>query len=157
MLLRFACFLLLSFDVGATLLDTKSALIDAARTFNINPCLIQAMLIQEGGTVGKDSYHSNGAVDIGIAQINKDGAWNRYYNKLGITTEMIRDNPLISVLVMPHILQIEYSKSGDLIQAISAYHRGFGNRDTIRGYRYAQSVLSHFDVLVKRQLCYAIN
>jgi hypothetical protein len=155
MLLRFTFLLLFSFDAGAILLDTKGAIIDAARTFNVNPCLIQAMLIQEGGAVGKDTYHSNGAVDIGIAQVNKDGAWNRYYNNLGITTEMIRDNPLISVLVMPNILQIEYSKSGDLIQAISAYHRGFGNRDTVRGYRYAQSVLGHFKVLVKKQLCYA--
>lgn len=120
-----------------------SVAVDAGKLYEISPCIILAVLEQEGGVVGEDTSHPNGNIDSGIAQINVGGEWMNYFmKKYGIAHSQIRDNPLVSVMLVSYILRKELDRSGnDIIYMLSAYHAGYGKRKSLRGLKYSQSVL----------------
>lgn len=125
--------------------------------FGVGDCVIAGILRQEGGTAGHYTEHSNGAVDIGLAQINKGGAWmRRFVDEYGFTEEQIRDNPYLSILLVGYIVYQERRATGDVLEAISAYHTGFGSRRSPRGVRYAEGVLSHAKDLARNRMCFNI-
>lgn len=128
---------------------------DAGRLMGVNSCIILGVIKQEGGTVGKDTHHVNGSIDTGLAQINKNGDWMRLFeHEFGINHRMLRDNPYISILSVSYILKMELERSnGDMIDAIAAYHRGFGNRRTMKGLDYASKVLSHARQYARKGMC----
>lgn len=139
----------------SSLEDYYSVAVDAGGLYGINPCLILAVIEQEGGAVGEDTVHSNGNTDTGIAQINKNGAWMSYFKeKYDISHSQIRDNPLVSVMLVSYILRKELDRSdNDLIYMLSAYHAGYGNRRSIRGLKYSKSVLDRFIKISKKRSC----
>lgn len=144
MLLVFALLLFTSISFAETN-EVFSAALDAESSTGISHCIILAVLAKENGTPGEDTYHLNGNVDTGIAQIRRNGEWMRYFAEMGITYEMLRDNPSVATLATGHILFIELQRTGDIVQAVSAYYRGFGRSDSIEGYRYAKSVFKKIE------------
>lgn len=144
-----------SLNAQAGLLPEHYAYVkDAGDTVGIDPCLLEALIRNEGGKSGRDTKHPNGSVDTGLAQINKGGDWMKYLNKrYGITYEQLRDNDSVNILASAIILREEFLRSGDVIYAISAYHAGFGNRKSLRGLRYANDVLTKYDRLAKNKQC----
>lgn len=124
------------------------------RDFGINSCLILGVLKAESGLVGQDTHHPNGAVDTGVAQFNKGGSWMIYFKKkYGISHEQIRDNPYISVYLIGYVLKSELIKTGDMYEAISAYHRGFKNRIGRLGGEYANRVVRFASRFYKEGKC----
>lgn len=152
--IRFVFISLLYFqflNANASVLQYYDVAVEAGEMFDINPCFILGVIEQEGGSVGKDTHHRNGSVDTGIAQINRNGEWMRYFSKeYGISYDLIRDNPLVSVMLVSYILRKEFDRTGDVIYMLSSYHVGHGKRATVRGLKYSQAVLER----VKR---YPIN
>ncbi len=130
---------------------------DTSRFFNVNDCIIFGIITQEGGTPGIDTVHSNGSIDSGLAQIQKNGEWMRHFAEhYQISSEQIRDNPYLSILLVGYILRTERDRSTDMIDAISAYHRGFGNRQTARGIEYARKVIKWGHVWRVKGVCRAL-
>lgn len=142
----------ISFEASG--ISYKEAVKDAAYTYGLEPCLIQSVLRAEGGKEGELTYHSNGSVDIGRAQINQGGEWERVFNEVGISSTQIKDDSNISALLAAFIIFVEYSRSGDLIQGISAFHKGYSNRHTLSGYQYTNRVLSNYEYLMRNNLCF---
>ena len=128
---------------------------DSAHLFSIEPCLLKALLMQEGGSEGLFQRHANGSVDLGIAQINQGGEWHKFLSKeLGISDKSLADNGLLSIISAAFILSTEIKRSnGDLILGVAAYHAGFGNRLSQRGLNYASQVIDRFGVLVNKGNC----
>ena len=127
---------------------------DAGVFFGVGDCLILGVIVQEGGTPGTDTRHDNGAVDSGLAQINKNGEWMKHFaRRYKITYEQIRDNPYLSILLVGYILRTELDRSDDIFDAVSAYHRGYGRRQTVEGMRYAEKVLRWANSLRRSGRC----
>lgn len=144
MLIRIVLFWMLGVNVSYGLDVTKyyDSALESGRMFGINSCFILGILEQEGGSVGSDTYHRNGSIDTGLAQINRNGAWMRYFSdKYQIEYDAIKDNPFISIMLVAYILREELNKTNDYIYMLSAYHVGYGKRETTQGLRYSKQVL----------------
>lgn len=127
---------------------------DAGFFFDVGDCLILGVVAQEGGTPGEDTKHDNGAVDSGLAQINKNGEWMRHFSKrYGISHKQIRDNPYLSILLVGYIIRTELDRSDDIFDAISAYHRGHGRRKTLEGITYASRVFNFSNRFKEQGIC----
>lgn len=152
-------FLAFSFSFSGNVFGINSELLpyvyDSSEFFYLESCMYLAALTQEGGEVGVETIHSNGNIDIGPAQISKGGAWEKLFlREYGISSEKIRDNGEINILFGAFILSKELSRNeGDMIFALSSYHRGYGNRKGSLGIRYAKKVISHYRILLQTHEC----
>lgn len=127
----------------------------AANTFNIPYCLLRSVIATEGGSVGEDVLHSNGAVDTGYAQFNKNGAWmNWLADNAGISYEQLRDNPGVAITAAAFVLRREADrKGGNVFYAVSAWHRGSKNYKDELGTIYLKRVNRKMELLIESGDC----
>lgn len=121
--------------------EDRYFIIEVASNFRLPACILAGVLLQEGGTVGKDQVHRY-SIDMGLAQIRKGGAWQKHFLiNYGITEEELRSNRYIAILAAGYILWKERESTKSLAEAIGAYHRGYANRMDSKGYKYTRSVV----------------
>ena len=144
----------ISYESAAIENELLPYIYDSSEFFGLESCMFLAAVLQEGGTVGEDTHHPNGSVDIGPSQISKGGEWAKLFEKeFGITHSQLRDNGSLNILFGSFILSKELSRSEDIIRALSAYHRGFGNRNGILGIKYARKVIQRYKKLLGAHEC----
>jgi hypothetical protein len=146
--------LCLSCNVQAKALTTMetSCLVAATNAYGVNIDVFKAILAAEGAAENQIIHHSNGAVDIGRAQLNKGGSWYNYFIKVGITKDSLENNSCVNILVGVHILDNEKKLvNGNLPLAIGNYHRGYSKTFTISRMRYFERVNTHFQRIIKEK------
>ena len=127
---------------------------DVSKTLNIDSCLLKAILIQEGGTNGEDTIHGDGSIDTGLGQIHKNGAWMKLLeDKFNITHKQLRDNPGVNIFGAGYALKTELSRTNDVVLAVSAYRKGYGNRFSLTGLKYAKEVFKKYNKLTTTNAC----
>ncbi len=131
---------------------------DASIIFNLDVCLIYALQEGEGGSTGFDTHHSNGSIDTGLAQIKKGGVWmDLLKNEYGIEHVTLRDNGAVNILSSAFILRTELDRTEDIILALSAYHRGFGNRFSKLGLQYSNRLMSVYKRVSSSSICKTLH
>lgn len=147
-------FILPSVSHGLSTLE-KQCLADSASTFSLDPCLLHAVLHQEGGTPGEFTHHKNGATDIGRGQINRGGAWAKYLSNIGVSEDSLKNNPCVNILGAAFILSSEIdSVNGDIALGVGNYHRGYSSKVTSTRAKYFVAVSKKYTQLVKVGACY---
>ncbi|NWD57113.1 lytic transglycosylase domain-containing protein [Pseudomonas veronii] len=101
----------------------------ASQSYGIHQDILYAILLVEGGTVGRDSgANKNGTYDIGLFQINS--MHRKTFESLGISEEELRDdgctNTIAAAWHLKRVLTPEVLKDirtqDDYLRAIALYH-----------------------------------
>ena len=123
---------------------------EAARQYDIEPELLQAIAAVESGYRAEAMNHSNknGTRDIGLMQINSIHLPRLL--KQGITEQRLLDEPCLSVEVGASILAAFIKQFGYNWTAVGAYNAGPGagaERDELR-LRYARKIWARYEELM---------
>lgn len=99
----------------------------AATAFQVPEIVLESIIATEGGSVGAETRHSNGAVDLGAAQINVQHLGR--LSRLGITRGQVRDDLCINVAVAAWHLRKDFdrtdvamSRTARWVDAMLSYH-----------------------------------
>lgn len=125
---------------------TLACIADAAKTRELPLAALIGILAAEGGKTGEALSNTNGTWDMGGFQINTvhiDGLIS-----MGIEPEQVLRDGCINAHVAAWILKKEYVRTGDIWQAIGAYH----SRTPHRRDAYIARVKSHLTYLGKHGL-----
>lgn len=99
---------------------TADCVLDAARISGMPAAALFAILATEGGKTGEALSNKNGTWDMGPFQVNtvhlKDLA------AMGIAPETVLRDGRVNAYAAAWLLRKEYRRTGDLWQAIGAYH-----------------------------------
>lgn len=99
---------------------TADCVLDAARVSGMPPAALFAILATEGGKTGEALSNKNGTWDMGPFQVN-----TTHVNELaamGISPETVLRDGHVNAYAAAWLLRKEYRRTGDLWQAIGAYH-----------------------------------
>lgn len=99
---------------------TAACVLDAARASGMPAAALFAILATEGGKTGEALRNKNGTWDMGPFQVN-----TAHVNELaamGIAPETVLRDGRINAYAAAWLLRKEYRRTGDLWQAIGAYH-----------------------------------
>lgn len=99
---------------------TADCVVDAARASGMPVAALFAILATEGGKTGEALRNKNGTWDLGGFQVN-----SVHLNELatmGIAPETVLRDGRINAYAAAWLLRKEYRRTGDLWQAIGAYH-----------------------------------
>lgn len=99
---------------------TTACVLDAARVSGMPPAALFAILATEGGKTGEALSNKNGTWDMGPFQVN-----TTHVNELaamGISPETVLRDGHVNACAAAWLLRKEYRRTGDLWQAIGAYH-----------------------------------
>lgn len=99
---------------------TADCVVDAARASGMPVAALFAILATEGGKTGEALSNKNGTWDLGGFQVN-----SVHLNELaamGIAPETVLRDGRINAYAAAWLLRKEYRRTGDLWQAIGAYH-----------------------------------
>lgn len=99
---------------------TTVCVLDAARVSGMPPAALFGVLATEGGKTGEALSNKNGTWDLGAFQIN-----TVHLNELagmGIAPEAVLRDGRVNAYAAAWLLRKEYRRTGDLWQAIGAYH-----------------------------------
>lgn len=99
---------------------TADCVVDAARASGMPVAALFAILATEGGKTGEALRNRNGTWDMGPFQVN-----TAHVNELaamGIAPETVLRDGRINAYAAAWLLRKEYRRTGDLWQAIGAYH-----------------------------------
>lgn len=121
---------------------------DAARRYDIEPELLQAIAVVESGarTGAMNQSNSDGSRDIGLMQINSMHLPR--LAKQGITEERLLAEPCLSVEVGASILADFIQRFGYNWTAVGSYNAGPApGREALR-LRYAEKIWAHYEALV---------
>ena len=123
---------------------------EAARQYDIEPELLQAIAAVESGYRAEAMNHSNknGTRDIGLMQINSIHLPRLL--KQGITEDRLINEPCLSVEVGASILAEFIQRFGYNWTAVGSYNVGTGTgpeREVLR-MRYAQKIWAYYEQLV---------
>lgn len=108
---------------------TAECLSRVSSAYRVHPDVLFAILIVEGGTVGRNSAsNSNGTYDIGPFQVNS--MHRRALNELGVSEEELRNDGCINAAVaawqlrraLPVEREAEIKNEDDYLRAIARYH-----------------------------------
>lgn len=106
---------------------TAECVSHAATSYDVHPDILYALLMVEGGAVGKDANANiNGTKDIGPAQINS--VHLDELRALGITEDELRNNGCLNIYVQARYLSQVLSEvdalesEQDYLYAIARYH-----------------------------------
>lgn len=145
----------LSFAMGVPIKPlTAQCLTKSASEFQIHPDVLLAILLVEGGTVGKNSrQNDNGSYDIGIFQINT--IHRSAIAKLGITEEQLRNDGCISAAVAAwHLRNVvtpqaeaAVTNKDEYLSLIARYHSFTPSFNRI----YAKKLEAAFEYLYSKQ------
>ena len=125
---------------------TADCVLDAARVSGMPAAALFAILATEGGKIGEALSNKNGTWDLGAFQINsvhlKDLA------AMGISARAVLCDGRANAHVAAWLLRKEYRRTGNLWQAIGAYH----SRTPHRRDAYIRRVKSNLKRLRKEGL-----
>ena len=99
---------------------TTDCVVDAARASGMPVAALFAILATEGGKTGEALSNRNGTWDMGPFQVN-----TAHVNELaamGIAPETVLRDGCVNAYAAAWLLRQEYRRTGDLWQAIGAYH-----------------------------------
>lgn len=99
---------------------TADCVLDAARISGMPAAALFAILATEGGKTGEALSNRNGTWDIGPFQVN-----TIHLNELaamGISPDAVLRDGRVNAYTAAWLLRKEYQSTGDLWQAIGAYH-----------------------------------
>jgi soluble lytic murein transglycosylase-like protein len=98
---------------------------EAGARFDINPLLLQAISYTESrlNPAAVNDSNGNGTVDYGLMQINS--SWFGRLERKGISSEQIKTDPCINVMVGAWILAKNFETSGESWQSVGAYNAGY--------------------------------
>ena len=94
--------------------------VDAARTSGIPLAALVGLLATEGGQPGEALGNTNGTWDLGPFQIN-----TCHVNELvtmGIAPEAVLQSGCVGAYAAAWLLRKEYNRTGDIWEAVGAYH-----------------------------------
>ena len=125
---------------------TPACIVDAARAGGLPLAALMGILATEGGKNGEALSNANGTWDLGAFQIN-----TVHINELaamGIEPHLVLLDGCINAYAAAWVLQKEYRRTGDIWEAIGAYH----SRTPHRRDAYIQKVRKHLSRLDKNGL-----
>lgn len=126
---------------------SASCLLDVSRAFRVHPDILLAVLIVEGGTVGKDSRpNQNGSTDIGPFQINT--VHLHRLAAMGISREELRNNGCTNAkvaawLVTQAVADQPISTPEEYLTALANYHSRSQDKNAI----YRRKLEKAFELL----------
>jgi soluble lytic murein transglycosylase-like protein len=122
-----------------------ACLLLAANTYNVPPAVMIGIMNVEGGHIGQEvGPNFNGTYDLGPMQVNTRWlpALERVWQVNGTTARSwVRDNGCVNVHVAAWILRQKMDETGNLWQAIAAYHSSTPSKGT----PYANKVVAVMD------------
>lgn len=108
---------------------TSQCITQAAQRFQLHPDILYAILMVEGGTVGKDSKaNKNGSYDIGLFQLNS--IHRDTFKALGVSEELLRNDGCVNATaaawhlhrtLTPEVVS-KIQTEDDYLRAIALYH-----------------------------------
>ena len=104
------------------------------------------ILATEGGNTGEALSNRNGTWDMGPFQVNT--AHVNELSAMGIATETVLRDGCVNAYAAAWLLRKEYRRTGDLWQAIGAYH----SRTPQRRDAYIRRVQAHLERLRREGL-----
>ena len=125
---------------------TADCVLDAARASGMPAAALFAILATEGGRMGEALRNKNGTWDLGCFQVNtvhlKDLA------AMGISARAVLCDGRANAHAAAWLLRKEYRRTGNLWQAIGAYH----SRTPHRRDAYIRRVKNNMELLRKEEL-----
>lgn len=99
---------------------TAACVLDAARAGGLPAAALFGILATEGGNTGEALRNTNGTWDMGPFQINT--AHVDTLAAMGIAPEAVLQDGCVNAYAAAWLLRREYLRTGDIWQAIGAYH-----------------------------------
>ena len=103
---------------------TMACLLQAARHYQVDPVVLEAIRVVENGETGRARRNANGTSDLGPFQVNS--SWIGPLRKKGVRVsfDRLRDNGCLNAFVAAYILSEEVRRApgGSLRTAIGRYH-----------------------------------
>lgn len=99
---------------------TTTCVLDAARTHEIPVAALFAILATEGGKTGEALSNTNGTWDLGPFQVNTVHLMD--LAAIGISPSAVLCDGCVNAHAAAWLLRKEYRRTGNLWQAIGAYH-----------------------------------
>lgn len=125
---------------------TADCVLDAARVSGMPAAALFAILATEGGKTGEALSNKNGTWDMGPFQVNT--AHVNELSAMGIAPETVLRDGCVNAYAAAWLLRKEYRRTGDLWQAIGAYH----SRTPQRRDAYIRRVQAHLERLRREGL-----
>lgn len=125
---------------------TADCVVDAARASGMPVAALFAILATEGGKTGEALSNKNGTWDLGPFQVNTIHL--KVLAAMGIAPETVLRDGHVNAYAAAWLLRMEYQRTGDLWQAIGAYH----SRTPQRRDAYIQRVKAHLERLRREGL-----
>lgn len=116
---------------------TVACVVDAAQASGLPLAALVGILAAENGRTGEALLNDNGTWDMGPFQINTIHV--NALAEMGIATETVLRNGCVNAYAAAWRLRQEYARTGDIWQAIGAYH----SRTPHRRDAYIAQVKSH--------------
>ena len=99
---------------------TAACVLDAARAGGLPAAALFGILATEGGKTGEALRNTNGTWDMGPFQVNKVHVAT--LAAMGIAPEAVLQDGCVNAYAAAWLLRREYLRTGDIWQAIGAYH-----------------------------------
>lgn len=122
---------------------TVECVLDAARASGMPVAALFAILATEGGKIGEALSNKNGTWDLGPFQVNT--VHLRELAAMGISPDAVLRDGRVNAYAAAWLLRKEYQRTGNLWQAIGAYH----SRTPYRRDAYIRRVQANLNRLKK--------
>jgi hypothetical protein len=99
---------------------TANCVADAAREHDLPLAALIGILAVEGGKTGEATRNANGSWDLGAFQVNT--VHINELERLGMPSESVLRDGCVNARAAARILRREYDRTGDIWQAVGAYH-----------------------------------
>lgn len=99
---------------------TLECVVDAARTSDLPLAALLGVLATEGGTPGEALRNTNGTWDLGPFQLNTCHVGE--LAEMGIAPDILLRDGCVNAYAAAWLLRKEYNRTGDIWEAVSAYH-----------------------------------
>ena len=99
---------------------TADCVMEAARVSGLPLAALVGILATENGRAGEALQNDNGTWDMGPFQINTTHV--NILTEMGIAPEAVLRNGCVNAYAAAWLLRKEYDRTGDIWQAIGAYH-----------------------------------
>ncbi len=125
---------------------TLECITSASKASGMPLAALLGILATEGGRMGEALSNTNGTWDMGAFQINTCHITT--LANMGMTAHSVLTDGRVNAHVAAWLLRKEYMRTGDIWQAIGAYH----SRTPAKAYAYVVKVQKHLHMLQKQGL-----
>jgi soluble lytic murein transglycosylase-like protein len=108
--------------IAATSVQVNMCINFASKRYQVNPLVIKAITVVEGGKIGMFSKNTNGTYDIGIMQINSIHLPEISKNFPKIGAYELAYNPCVNIAIGSWILKKRLSETNDFWTGVGNYH-----------------------------------